>query len=127
MEPFIPLIWFLFLLLIPLSLLVIGYISYLNEVKVSEIILKLFLAFLGYFFITFLTFWFMFILIFAGAHTNPVGHVLDTKGKIFYSVMVFGYGFIGWLLCSFVNGGFIKPWLVFRWERGKTQSIFGEK
>ncbi len=126
METFIPIIWFLFLLVIPFALLVIGYISYLSEAKISEILLKLFLAFLGYFFITSVTIPFMFVLVFAGAHSKPVGHTLDTKGEILYSAIVLGYGFIGWLLCSFANGGFIKPWLIFSWER-KTESSFDGK
>lgn len=127
MESFIVLCWFLLVLIIPFALLIIGYISYLREAKILEIILKLLLCLLIYFCLTMVAIPFMFIVVFAGAHSNPVGQALDTKGEILYSVFVFAFGIIGWLLCSFVNNGFIKPRLIFRIERGKTQSIFGEK
>ena len=92
-----------------------------------EIIGKLFLSFLVYCVITFVTFWFMFFLIFGagGAHAKP--EVLDWKGMIFYSGLVFVYSIIGWLLCCFINGGLIKPWTIFNRNSNKTQSIFDGK
>jgi len=127
MEPFIPLIWFLFVFAIPLAFLVTGYISYVNGTKSSEIILKLFVAFLGYVCITAATFPFMFIIVYVGAHTKPVGNALDLKSEIIYFAMILAYVIIGWLLCSFVNGSLVKPWKIFNWNSEETQSILGGK
>jgi hypothetical protein len=38
--------------------------------------------------------------------------------------MVFIYAVVGWLLCAFVNGSFIKPWLIFSKNYNKSQTIF---
>jgi hypothetical protein len=112
---------------LPVAFLVTGYVAYTGGVKTSEIIAKLALAFLVYSLVTFVISWFMFILIFAGANSKPVGQVLDWRGKVFYSALVFTYGVTGWFVCSFVNGGFIKPWMIFNYTSNKTQSIFDEK
>ncbi len=109
MQSIIFLTWFLLLLIIPIALLIVSYISYVNGIKIPEIIAKLFLSFLVYIPITFITIWFIFVMVFAGAHSNPVDESLTAGGKIFYSAMVLIYGSIGWLLCSFVRGKFIKP------------------
>ncbi len=127
MEPFIPLIWFLFVLIIPTAFLVTGFISYINGVKTSEIIVKLFAAFLAYICMTAATFPFMFFVVYAGAHTKPVGNSLDLKGEIIYFAIILAYTIIGWLLCSFINGGLVKPWKIFHWSNEKTQSIFDVK
>lgn len=127
MEPLIPIIWFLFVLILPTTFSVTGYISYINGVKPSEIILKLFVALLGYVCITGATFPFMFVIVFAGAHTKPVGNSLDLKGKIVYFAMILTYLIIGWLLCSFVNGNLIKPWKIFNRSNEKNQSLFDSK
>ena len=113
MEDLILLVWFLFVLITPPAFLVTAYISYINGVKTSEIILKLFAAFLGYVCVAGATFPFMFVMIFAGAHTKPVGNSLDLKGEIVYSGMILACLIIGWLLASFVNGSLIKPWKIF--------------
>jgi hypothetical protein len=126
MQSIIFLTWFLLLLIIPLALLVVSYISYVNGIKISEIIAKLFLSLLVYIPITFITFWFMFVMVFAGAHSNPVGESLTAGGKVFYSAMVLIYGLTGWLLCSLVSGKLIKPWSVFILNTGKSQSIFSD-
>ena len=127
MEIFIPLLWFLIVIGLPIALLVTGYIAYTGGVKTSEIIAKQALAFLIYCLITFAISWFMFILISAGAHSEPVGQVLDWRGKVFYSALVFTYGVTGWFLCSFINGGLIRLWMIFDYSSNKSQSIFDEK
>jgi hypothetical protein len=106
---------------------VISYIAYIDGMKMSEIIGKLALSFLVYCVITLVAFWFMFLLIFAGAHTKPVGQALTWKEEIFYCGLIFIYSIIGWLLCSFINCGLIKPWTIFSQNSNKTQSIFDEK
>ena len=127
MEFFIKLIWFLFVLAFPIVFLVVGYVSYINGTKLSEIILKLFVALIGYVCITGVTFPFIFVVVYAGAHSNPVGNSLDLKGKIVYFAMIFAYLIIGWLLCSFINGSLIKPWKILNRSNEKNQSIFDEK
>lgn len=127
MEPYIPIFWFLLVLIIPLAFLVTAYKNYIDGIRVSDIILKLVVAFIGYISTTAVTLPFMFIIIFAGAHSEPLGNAIDLKGEIFSLTLVLVYAVIGWLLCSLINGGLIKPWSAFRSYGGKTQSIFDTK
>ena len=111
----------------PAALLITGYVAYVDRKKAGEIISKLVLSFIIYGATTFVTGWFMFLLIFAGAHTDPVGQALSWQGKFIYSAIVLSYAALSWLLCSLVNGGLIKPWEIFQFNSNKTQSIFGAK
>ena len=42
--------------------------------------------------------------------------------KLFGAAIVYIYLMCGYLLCSFINGGFLKPWLVFR-SKTKTNVL----
>jgi hypothetical protein len=64
-------------------------------------------------------------MIFAGAHTKPVGHALGFQGKLLYSAILFFYAFIGWLLCSMINGRLIKPSRNWSLESEKPPSMLG--
>jgi hypothetical protein len=123
MEVLIAIIWFLLSLAIPLALIITSYDKYLNGGRVFEIVARLILSFILYFCITIGTSWLMFLMIFVGAHTDPVGEALSFKGRLLYCAVLFFYAFIGWLLCSIVNGRFIKPSRIFSWKSDKPLSI----
>lgn len=115
-------IWILLAFAIPLILVVISVFKYTQQVEISKVIFRFFIAIVAYVPFTF------FALIFFGGFINAVVHKkIPTTGEIVLCfVIVFLYAVIGWLLCAFVNGGFIKPWLIFSGKYNKPQSIFDE-
>jgi hypothetical protein len=125
MEVLIGMVWFLLFLTIPVALMTTSYIRYVNGGRVSEIIATSLLSFILYIFVTIGTGWFIFLMIFAGAHTNPVGQALNFQGKLIFCGIVVFYAFLGWLLCSIVNGNLIKPSTDFNWKSEKPPSILG--
>lgn len=120
METFAALIWILLTLTIPLILIVISIIKYSRQENISRIIFKFFIAVSAFAPVAF------FALIFFGGMLNAVVHKkILTFGEIILCFVVdFVYAVIGFLLCAFVNGGFMKPWLIFSGEQNKPQSIF---
>lgn len=112
--------WFLSALAIPLIFIVISVYRYTQQVEISKIIFKFFIAVVVYIPFTF------FALFFFGALGNAIVHKkVITSGEILFCfVLVFIYAVIGWLLCAFVNGSFIKPWLIFSKDYNKSQTIF---
>lgn len=123
MEPFIPIIWFLLVLLTPVAFVTTACISLVNGAKLSDVVLKLGFAFLVYVCMTAAYIPLMFIMVFAGAHSEPVGNALDLKGEIFSGFLVFVYGAAGWLLCSLISGKLIKPRQILDINREKPLSI----
>ena len=113
MEQIIVIIWFLLVLAIPLAFLVTSYSRYISGEKVSELLGKLLVSLIVYISLTVILLPFMFLVIFAGAHTKPVGEVLNLREELFYWVIVLIYALTGWLLCSLINGRIIKPWVSF--------------
>jgi Na+/H+-translocating membrane pyrophosphatase len=124
MEGLIVIIWFLLLIGIPLALIITGYYKHVGGAQVSEIIGKLAIGFIVHIILTVVSFPFMFFVIFAGAHTNPVGQALNLKETLFYWAIVLIYGVAGWLLCSLINERLIKLRFNF-WSHSKqSQPIF---
>lgn len=113
-------IWLLLALAISLILIVICGYKYTRQVEISKIIFRFFIAIVAYIPFTF------FSLILLGALGNAIAHKkVTTSGEmLFCFVMVFIYAVVGWLLCAFVNGSFIKPWLIFSKNYNKSQTIF---
>lgn len=115
--------WLLLALVIPLILIVASYFKYIQQVKVSKIILRFFIAIVAYIPVTAFVFFHFIGLIDAVIHKRILSSEL-----IFFSIaMVFVYAVFGWLLSAFVNSGFIKPWLIFSRDYNKTQSIFDKQ
>lgn len=127
MEVFIFIIGFFLVLLIPTAFIATACITYINGTKLSEVILKSFLALVIYVCVTVAFIPLMFAIVFAGAHSEPVGNALNLKGEIFYSFLVLAYAVSGWLLCSLIYGKWIKPRLIFGFNREKTPSILETK
>src|SRR5688500_9267460 len=103
-------LWLLLLLTIPLFLLKVSGYSYSKGTESSKVIGRLLLSFLGYFVISFITFFLLLVSI-VGAEPRPIEQMAFGE-KIMSLAFVLGYGFAGWLLCSFVNEGFINPRLL---------------
>jgi len=108
MEVVIFLVWLCLVWGIPLSLIVSAYKVYIDGVKKIDILAKLAFGFIVHLVLTFAMFPLIFIMIFAGAHTEPVGNALTFLGKILYICAVSFHTFVGWLLCSFINGRLIR-------------------
>jgi len=107
MELVIFLAWFCSVCGISLALIVSGYRIHVEGAKTIDIVAKLTFGFIVHSVLTVTMFPLMFIMIFAGAHTVPVGNALTVAGKIFYVCAIALHAFAGWLLCSFVNGRLI--------------------
>ena len=56
-----------------------------------------------------------------------LNEAIPLKSKVICLILVLIYGFTGWLLCSFVNGRFIKSWRIFKFYEEKPHSIFDSK
>lgn len=123
METLIILIWFLLVLLNPFAFFVTSYISYLKENQISHIIVSLLVSLLIHIGLTTATTPFMFIVIFAGAHTNPTGNALDWKGKLIFLGIDLVFIISGLLLSSLILQKIIKPWQI-KFHFGKMPSIF---
>ena len=115
-------IWFILACIIPLGLILISYLKYVERAETSIIIFRFFKAIVAYIPVTLLPLIYFSGLLYAITHKK-----VPSKGEILFCfAIVFVYGVIGYLLWSFVNGGFIKPWLVFSRDYRKPQSIFNE-
>ncbi len=128
MEILIFIIWFPLAVAIPLFLVAKSYSKYFDGVKLPKIILKLLLAFLVYVPTTIITFSQMvfMLLIAIQANTEPNKRALSLEEMLFCSAMVLVYGVIGWLLCSLIDGSFVKPWVIFGWNSEKPLSIYDQ-
>lgn len=109
MEAFIVLSWFLLMLGFPLAFVVAAYNAYIWGMKVSELLARVMLAMIVYGLLTALLFYPVLLVIFAGAHTEPVGNALAPKEEAILFLIVVMYGGVGWLCASLVNGGLIRP------------------
>ncbi len=49
------------------------------------------------------------------------------ESQLICLLIIAGYGFVGWLLCSFVNGKFIKSYSSLNLFTGKPQSLFSSR
>lgn len=116
----------LFFVAIPIVLFKIIWQQYGEYLSVSKALLKFIFSFLGYAGLSFFILWFLF-LIYVGPHPDPPEQATPFENKIVGLLAVFVYGTAGWLLCSLVNGDFIKPWRIFRFKNEEPQSILDTK
>jgi hypothetical protein len=111
----------LFFAAIPIVLFKIIWQQYGKDLSVSKALLKFIFSFLGYTGLSIFTFLFL-LLVYIGPHPYPE-QVTPFENKIVGLLAVFVYGVVGWLLCSYVNGEFVKPWRIFRFKNEEPQSI----
>src|SRR5947208_2164907 len=98
MESLVFMLWCVMVGIFPISFLVLGYIRFGRETALIAILARLTLSFLVYFVASFSMLQLMFITIFAGAHTEPVGNSLTDEGKFLITSLVVVYGIVNYLL-----------------------------
>ena len=113
MEMLIFMTWVILVFLLPVSYIVTAYIAQMQEKNIGIIIGGVFLAFFVHIILTVIYLQLMFIMVFAGAHTEPVGNALDTRGRLLYCGLVAFYAFSGWCFCSLIYQRFIFPRKIF--------------
>ncbi len=86
-----------------------AYVVHVRGAKLVDISAKLVLGLTVYGFLTAGTGFLMFLMIFAGAHTEPVGQALSYTERVTAAAVVALYAVIGWLMCSLINGGLVLP------------------
>ena len=109
MERFIFLIWIILLFALPLAFIVTGFCKYINGGQPFDIFLKILTGLIIHIFIAIFTVPFMFIMVYGGAHSEPVGEALNSEVKLIYYIGLLIYCVVGWLLCSLIYGKLIKP------------------
>lgn len=110
MDEIIILFWSLLFIISSIAFFVTAYHSYIHGSKISDIILKLVFAFIIYGMLTVVSGGFLFVIVFAGAHTEPPGNALNLQGFVIMFVVFALYLITGWLSCSFIKGDIIKFW-----------------
>ena len=114
----------LLFVLVPLGLLMVFGRTYGNGAKLSVLIVKLIISGIVYLIASGLTVM-MLMLSIIGSDPKPGGKPEFGDGvQLICLSIIAGYGFTGWLLCSFVNGKFIKFHSVFTSFTEKPRSIF---
>lgn len=113
-------IWLFLAFIIPLGVIILSYLKYIERVDKSTIIFRFFKALVAYAPVTIISG------MFVGGMGNALAHhhIPSIKETLFIFAIVLVYGVIGYLLWSYVNGRFIKPWLIFSRGKEKPSSIF---
>jgi len=109
MEGLLAIIWFFIVLAFPLSLFVSAYVVHVRGLKFIDIAAKLVLGFIVYGFFSIGTGLLLSFMIFVGAHTEPVGQALGTKGRVLVAGILVLFALTGWLMSSVINGSLIWP------------------
>lgn len=107
MEGLIILVWFLLMIAIFLGLIVTTYIAFVRGKNLMIVIPKFILSLFIYFVLTSLMLQPMFVMLYAGAHTNPIGNAFSPWGRLIMCTFVLLYACSGWLLCSLIYGRLI--------------------
>ena len=117
----------LLFVVIPLGLLMVFGRAYGNGAKLPVLIVKFIISGVIHLAASILT---VMMLMFAviGPDPKPGGKpAFDEAAQLICLLIVAGYGFTGWLLCSFVNGKFINSFASVNAYNEKSQSIFSGK
>lgn len=107
MEPLIAFTWLAFAIFIFLGLMVAAYVAFVRGANLMLVVPKYLASLVLYGACTYLTMWPMFVMIYAGAHTKPVGNVFSLQGRLIMTDVLLLYAASGWLLCSLVYGRLI--------------------
>ena len=107
MEGLIVFVWFLLVLVLPVCLSSVAYYYHDSGTPAFGIIIRLIASIAIHLLISWALILPMFIVIFAGAHTEPVGNALSMSGRFILMFVVILHGIAGWLLCCFVALKFI--------------------
>lgn len=124
MDILIILLWIALFLIIPTSVILIAGNTYGRDEK-WLIIGKLLISFFVYSVTTVISLIFS-VLVVVGTEPRR-GQPMTAKEQIIALLVIYAYGFIGYLLCSFINGSFFKPWKFTLFNSKKPLSIFDSK
>lgn len=125
---FIVIIGFITALVIPLALLIIGIFNFTKKVKISEILIKLAIAFFLYLLVTLtllaIAFSNIFSLVNNAAHVNDP-EPFKTYHLVIASLIVIAYAAFGLFLCWFMKRDLMKSLWFITGKNEKPQSVFG--
>jgi hypothetical protein len=109
MEVLILLFWFCLFVVVPVVLIVAGFIGIRQNLNPMAVISGCFLGVLVH--VTVMTFTLLpiFFVVYAGAHTTPPGDAISWKGELLFLALEFFYTFIVISGCSLLAGR-PRPW-----------------
>jgi hypothetical protein len=119
MDLVIVISWGFLFLATPVVLLAAAVRAY-DGANAVELIAKLLISLVGYFFVSIAALIFSVGVLLGGDGRSGKG--TPEAVTLFAVAVVYLYALAGYLLGSFIKGGFLKPWLVFRSK--KTLSVF---
>lgn len=109
MEPLVIFIWVLLVFGAPLALAAACFVGYRRDVSAIRIIAGLPTSILVHLVLAYLTLFPMFFVLYAGAHSEPVGQVLSWPTRIVFLGIEVAYAFLVFSICTFLAGR-AKPW-----------------
>lgn len=117
-------LWILLFLAIPVALILIAG-NIFGRDETVKIIGKLLVSLFVYLMATIISFFYLMV----NSIEIHEPQVIDpnTTHQIVGLFVVYIYGFVGYLLCSFINGSFFKPWKMSIFNSKKPQTIFNKK
>jgi hypothetical protein len=124
MEMLIFLVWVIMLLALPVAYLIGCYIGYTDTNNKTFVVASFSLSIVIHAALFYPYLYLMFYMIFAGAHTEPVGNALDLKGRLIYCGLVACYAVIGIGLFSLISG---RPKSLWKQRNAPTDGFIVEK
>ena len=109
MEPLIVFIWLGLVAGTPVTFLVACFVAYRRNVSANRIIAGLPLTVIIHFVIAYATLFPMFIVLYAGAHTVPVGQVLSWPARLIILGLELTYAILVFSICTYLSGR-PRPW-----------------
>ena len=109
MDLLLILVWFLLTMGFPLSLIVSSYYVYVRGSRLYDIFGKFLLSLIIYCALTIPTGFLAGLILFIGAHSNPVDAILGTKELLIGTGILVVYLVVAWLANSLIVGHLIWP------------------
>lgn len=120
----VTILWLILFLITPVLLFISSNNSQNNETSNIKILGKIFLSIVAHLAISIFT-WLFLMVVIVGPEPRPI-EKMGVADKVICLIIDLFYAFSVWLLCSFVNGGFIKSFDIFGFKKEKTLSVFNE-
>ena len=124
MEPVITISYIVFFVVIPIGLLMISVKVFSEGTGPFIIFGKLLLSFVVYAAASILTLSFVVSAVVFGINRNVETIYAELTAQTICLLIIAAYGFVGWLLCSFINGKLVKSYKAFSSFSEKTSPIF---
>lgn len=123
MEPVIIISYILLFVMIPIGLLLISVKVFGEGTRPLTIFGKLLLSFVVHFAASIFALFFVISIVFS-INRKVETVEADLTAQTICLLVIAAYGFVGWLLCSFISGKFVKSYRAFSSFSEKTPSIF---